>query len=207
MESRRIEALDLCGGDPALDFVNTLGGLRDGPWDDEWLFDYRHLAAWASHAALLTEPTVARLRQFAAADPHDADHAFRDALALREALYRLFAAHARRAPAATDDLAALATAYRDAVANASLTLDQQRGGWTWDADDDLRRPLWHVAHAAVDLLRSQRLSRLSQCGHCRWLFLDSSKNRSRRWCSMAHCGSDAKVRRARARRHASTHPG
>jgi predicted RNA-binding Zn ribbon-like protein len=207
MESRPIEELDLCGGNPALDFVNTLGGVRDGPWDDEWLLDFRHLAAWSRHAGLLPEPTVARLLERAAAEPHHAHQAHGDALTLREAMYRIFAAHARRSPAASGDLAALAAAYREALANARLVPRQQRTDWAWDADEDLRRPLWPVAHAAVDLLRSERLGRLRQCGHCRWLFLDASKNRSRRWCSMAHCGSDAKVRRARARRHASTRPG
>jgi predicted RNA-binding Zn ribbon-like protein len=207
VESRRIEGLDLCGGDPALDFVNTLGGVREGPWDDEWLPDYGHLAAWSRHAGLLTEATVARLLERAAAEPHHARLAHRDAVALREAAYRVFAAHAHGAPAAVGDLAALAAPYREALANARLVPRQQRNDWAWDADEDLRRPLWPVAHATVELLRSERLGRLRQCGHCRWLFLDASKNRSRRWCSMAHCGSDAKVRRARARRHASTRPG
>ncbi|HWT23248.1 MAG TPA: CGNR zinc finger domain-containing protein, partial [Solirubrobacteraceae bacterium] len=67
---------------------------------------------------------------------------------------------------------------------------------------DLRSPLWPVAVAAVDLLRDpERLARLKQCGHCRWLFLDASRNRSRRWCSMEHCGTAAKIdaRRARGR--------
>jgi predicted RNA-binding Zn ribbon-like protein len=203
VESRPIDELDLCGGDAALDFVNTLGGLREGPWDDEWLLDYRHLAAWSRHAGLLAEPSVDRLLERAAARPDLADRALRDAITLREALYRVFAAHARREPAAPRDLATVATAYRDALANARLVPELQRHEWAWEVDEDLRRPLWPVAHAAVQLLRSERLGRLRQCGHCRWLFLDASKNRSRRWCSMAHCGSDAKVRRARARRHAT----
>jgi predicted RNA-binding Zn ribbon-like protein len=204
MESRPIEALDLCGGDPALDFVNTLGGARDGPWDDEWLLDYGHLAAWSRHAGLMAEPPVDLLLERAAAEPDQAARAHRAALTLREAMYRAFAAHAGGVPAAAEDLAAVAAAYHQGLGYARLVPGQRRNDWTWDAhEDDLRRPLWPVAHAAIELLRSERLERLRQCGHCRWLFLDASKNHSRRWCSMAHCGSDAKVRRARARRHAS----
>jgi predicted RNA-binding Zn ribbon-like protein len=200
VESRSIDELDLCGGHPALDFVNTLGGLREGPWDDEWLLDYRHLATWSRHAELLAEPSVDRLLERATARPDEADHALRDAITLREALYRIFAANVRYEPAAAEDLATVATTYREALANARLVPQRERADWAWDAGEDLRRPLWPIAHAAVDLLRSERLGRLRQCGHCRWLFLDASKNRSRRWCSMAHCGTDAKVRRARARR-------
>jgi predicted RNA-binding Zn ribbon-like protein len=205
--SGRGEPFEWSGGDPALDFVNTLGGVREGPWDDEWLLDYRDLAAWSGHAGFLAQPTVARLLERAAAEPGQAHRGHADALRLREAMYRVFAAHAHHAPAPAEDLAALATAYRDALGNARLVPERQRIDWAWDADEDLRRPLWPVVHAAVELLRSERLGRLSQCGHCRWLFLDASKNRSRRWCSMAHCGTDAKVRLARARRHARTRPG
>jgi predicted RNA-binding Zn ribbon-like protein len=208
MESRAIEALDLCGGDPALDFVNTLGGARDGPWDDEWLLDYRQLAAWSRHVALLAGPTVDRLLERAAAEPQQAARVYRDALTMRETMYRVFVAHARGVSAAAEDLANVAAAYHQGLGYARLVPDRGRIDWAWDAnEDDLRRPLWPVVHAAVELMRSERLDRLRQCGHCRWIFLDASKNHSRRWCSMAHCGSDAKVRRARARRHASPRGG
>ena len=62
------------------------------------------------------------------------------------------------------------------------------------------RPLWPIAVAAVDLLRSDRLARLKLCGNCSWLFLDRSRNGSRRWCSMDECGVHTKMRRYRARR-------
>jgi predicted RNA-binding Zn ribbon-like protein len=61
--------------------------------------------------------------------------------------------------------------------------------------------------AAVDLLRdASRLRRLKLCGQCRWLFLDHSRNRSRRWCSMSECGAQVKMRRYRARRRQSPSP-
>ena len=201
MESRAIEELDLIGGDPAVDFVNTLGGLRDGPWDDEWLVDYRHLAAWSHRAGVLPRAVADRLLERAARDRGGAGRAHADAVVLREAMYRVFAARADHVPAPADDLDIVAGAYREALANARLVATRDGLDWEWDTED-LHAPVWRIAHAAVDLLRSPRAARLSQCGNCRWLFLDASKNRSRRWCSMAHCGSDAKVRRARARRHA-----
>jgi predicted RNA-binding Zn ribbon-like protein len=52
----------------------------------------------------------------------------------------------------------------------------------------------------VELLRSDRLGRLRRCVDCRWLFLDQSRNRSRRWCRMSGCGARAKMRRYRAPR-------
>jgi predicted RNA-binding Zn ribbon-like protein len=61
-----------------------------------------------------------------------------------------------------------------------------------------------AAHAAVDLLRAADLTGLGICPPgqhgCGWLFLDHSRNGSRRWCTMEACGSFAKARRLTARR-------
>jgi predicted RNA-binding Zn ribbon-like protein len=59
-----------------------------------------------------------------------------------------------------------------------------------------------VARAAALLLTDPgRLSRLRQCGGatCGWLFLDETRNHSRRWCTIKDCGNLAKVRRHRAK--------
>jgi len=50
---------------------------------------------------------------------------------------------------------------------------------------------------AVELLMSERLKRLRVCAAqgCGWLFLDMSKNGSRRWCEMGDCGNREKARR------------
>src|SRR4051795_724211 len=222
---RDIATLDRCGGDLALDFANTLGGLREGPWDDEWLHGYDDLADWARHAGALAPTDAAALRRRAAAHPRAAAAAYARAIALREKIHRGRAAGPARAAAAAyaraialreqshrvmaavaagdapaaADLDALRAAYAGAVAHAALTTRGDRADFSWSGDG-LDRPLWPVALAAVDLLRSDRLARLKQCRNCRWLFLDASKNASRRWCSMAHCGTGAKVAATRARR-------
>jgi len=56
-----------------------------------------------------------------------------------------------------------------------------------------------IAWAAFDLLRGDELSRLKQCppDDCRWLFIDRTKNGSRRWCDMGTCGNRAKKRKLR----------
>jgi predicted RNA-binding Zn ribbon-like protein len=105
----------------------------------------------------------------------------------------------RAAPPAAD-LDAHRAAHRTALAHARLVPRGARLDWAYE-DRDLDRPLWPVALAAVDLLRSDRLARLKPCANWRWLFLEASRNGSRRWRSMAHCGTVAKVRATRARRH------
>jgi predicted RNA-binding Zn ribbon-like protein len=47
--------------------------------------------------------------------------------------------------------------------------------------------------------------RLKTCANdrCRWVFFDHSRNRSRTWCTMDLCGSQAKMRAYRARRRST----
>jgi predicted RNA-binding Zn ribbon-like protein len=61
-----------------------------------------------------------------------------------------------------------------------------------------------LAQAASELMASTALDRLRACGSetCRWLFLDTSKNHTRRWCDMKICGNRMKARRFSARRRA-----
>jgi predicted RNA-binding Zn ribbon-like protein len=185
------------GGTLALDFANTVGGDPDGEPIDEFLRSYADLPAWAREVGLLGDPEP--LLAAAERDPAAAAVVHARALALREAVYAAFSAIAtgREVP----DLAALRDAHREALAHARLEV----GGWAWP-EDRLDAPLGPVAADAVELLRSPRLARLKQCAGCRWLFLDESRNHSRRWCSMAECGGPAKTRRWRERRRRTISP-
>ena len=90
-------------------------------------------------------------------------------------------------------------AYLDALRDARLQRTEDRYDWGWTGGG-LERPLQPLALQAVALLRSAPLTRLRRCAHCRWLFLDLSRNHSRRWCSMNACGAIVKMRRYRAAR-------
>jgi predicted RNA-binding Zn ribbon-like protein len=52
-----------------------------------------------------------------------------------------------------------------------------------------------VIQSAADLLISGNLDRLKRCSNpmCGWLYYDTSKNNSRRWCCMKTCGNRAKA--------------
>lgn len=123
---------------------------------------------------------------------------FDQALALREAVYRLFDAQAQAKPAAPKDLEALNQAL--ARAPARTTLKRGKEGYAWDVDT---RPgtalalLAPVLWSAGDLLAGPRLDRVRKCANpeCGWLFLDDSRAGKRRWCSMSACGNRAKARR------------
>jgi predicted RNA-binding Zn ribbon-like protein len=68
--------------------------------------------------------------------------------------------------------------------------------WT-SAADGLGQILFPVLTSAAELLASPRVGRIRECGSndCTWLFVDESRNRSRRWCDMRACGNRMKARR------------
>lgn len=175
------------GGDPALDFANTVDGPRDGEPGEDYLREPGDIVAWARYAGVLDGAP--------AADAHTLDRAH----TLRTAVYDVFRAVAAGREPPVGALDQLAAFHAEAAAHARLV--PASGGFelSWDGYDHAR-VLWPLAVAAVDLLRSGPLERVKVCAECRWLFLDQSRNRSRRWCSMNECGGRLKMRRYRARR-------
>jgi predicted RNA-binding Zn ribbon-like protein len=185
----QVTSLPLLGGDLALDFVNTVDPRHAGR-RIEYLGDYDALVDWAVHADVLTPAQAGALRAIRT----DAVH--RRALALRQALYELFA------PAVVATDAALARLNRElqrAMPHAVVRADYRLA---WADDEAPDRMLWAVAWSAAQLLTGADRDRVRECDGeaCGWLFLDTSKAGRRRWCSMAICGNRAKLRRHRARR-------
>jgi predicted RNA-binding Zn ribbon-like protein len=199
----------LDGGHVALDFVNTLGGLRDAPPnpEDEHLRSYDDLVAWCRRVDLLSEPAAERLARRAARQGAEAARSLGRALDLRSTVDSVLRPLAIGRVPEHRALRALGEAEREALGSASLRREASTFRWSWPDDASLDAPLSPLAHAAVDLLTTGPLERLTLCDRCRWLFLDASKNRSRRWCSMEECGTDVKKRRYVERRRARRRAG
>ena len=200
-----LHELRLVGGRPCLDFCNTLDP-RESPRPRDFLPSYGDLVAWAERAGLVAAAEARSLVAEARTRPAAAGAVFEEALVLREALFRVFSSVAARELVDAADLEILNGVLQRAGARARLTGSGPGFAWSWSGDGELERPLWLVARSAAELLTSDELERLRKCAGrlCGWLFLDASKNRSRRWCSMESCGSRAKMRRLYARRRAAT---
>jgi predicted RNA-binding Zn ribbon-like protein len=204
---------EFVGGQPALDFVNT-ASRRDTDSPRDRLTSYSDLVEWASAAHALPECVPEDLFKAAAQHPAIARQTLDDAREFREALYRIFKAFAAGAdaaaapPADMDRLNAMfkrANAHRNICCKPGNQSGAPTFDWRWDAGGaELDRVLWPVALAAADLLIGGDPGRVKECGgeHCNWLFLDASKNRSRRWCTMQDCGNRVKARRHYAKRRA-----
>jgi len=201
-----MQTFEFLGGQMALDFVNTASARAHGPLKDR-LQSYADLVAWADGAHALPDCVPGDLLKAAAEHPRIAARTLEDARALREALYRVFKAFAAgpgAPPAPEADMALLNTHFRRANAHRTLCCHKPNTHgaptfeWAWDPSGaELDRVLWPVVLAAAELLTAGDPARLKECGghDCSWLFLDQSKNRSRRWCSMQDCGNRVKAKR------------
>ena len=196
-------AFELNAGRLCLDFTNT---VRSRPLSDkvDLINSYRSLLAWARQATVLTPGEAVTLGETARQQPRAADDALAQAVSLREALYGLFSARAAGLPVSVLDLHTINKAIGKAMARAGL--NPSIGGgfeWSWpDAPLGVDRVAWWVARSASELLTSKDLTGVRECAgyDCGRLFMDGTKNRSRRWCDMASCGNRAKGRRHYERR-------
>lgn len=196
-------------GDLSIDFVNTVstaGMYQDVRYEQnpryasDHIGNYYDVLEWGRQLRLLSDEEAERLLARAERDPEAAGEAVAAFKRLRHAIYRIFTGHALGRPVSEDALAALNQELPQAMSHAQVVRTKEGFGWGWDEKNDwLTKMLWPVAKAAVDLLTDNqaRLGRVHQCAsnECGWLFIDMSRNHSRRWCDMKDCGNVAKARR------------
>jgi predicted RNA-binding Zn ribbon-like protein len=194
--------IELSGGALALDFANTVGGTHVSPTHDH-LRSYGDIARFAVLAGGLPSSAASRLAQRAERDPTRAEAVYELGIALRESIWAVFSALASGESPRDADLALIGDAAASGAARSRLVYDKDGVGWSLPSDsEELERPLWDIARSAADLLTSGEHDRVKQCASttCEWVFLDRSRNRSRRWCDMSDCGNRAKARRFHAKR-------
>jgi len=192
---------DGCGGALCLDFVNTANRRPGLPWKDK-LGGYPDLVLWSVQAGTVSDEKSRKLAQAARADPAGARSVLERARALREASYRAFHALEHGRSPAPADLRALNAELAAALAHARVEPGAEGFVWGWQrAPLALDEPLWPIARSTAELLTSPEVARVRGCAseRCFWLFVDRSKNRSRRWCEMKSCGNRAKARAHRRR--------
>jgi predicted RNA-binding Zn ribbon-like protein len=186
------------GGDLCLDFANTIS--KHEPAVAEKLLSFEHLVGWAEEAGAILPPDSQEIMEQIAKSPAESETTLAVAIELRETIYRLFVALAKGQEPDQNDL----TRFNELLARWPMTVQVEGhpGGELRCVHRYGKRPeawlLAPVARSAAELLANAELSsRVRQCcaPDCQWLFLDLSKNRSRRWCAMEDCGDRAKAQR------------
>jgi predicted RNA-binding Zn ribbon-like protein len=177
---------ELHGGAAALDFANTIDP-RYGPEAIDVLSSPKALREWAAFAGIADGLRVDR-------------RGFRRALAVRDTLEAIFRAIAEARQPQAHNLEKLRDAYLAALSRAELKGEPGRLQWKLPASAGVDVLLLPVLESALELLQGSARIRECQGENCGWLFVDATKNASRRWCSMDPCGNRDKVRRYRARK-------
>ena len=186
---------------PCLDFMVTLRGRKEER--RETLTTWGDFLDWCVKAGVLGENESRRLRSLPARETHKYLHS---AIRLREVLYRIVSAQEAKRAVPSGDVAWLNRLLRRGRVYWQLQLDG-RGTQTKQTVTMLAepwRPLVQIAQSALDLMTSDDLDMLRACANprCSVLFVDRSKNHTRRWCSMARCGNLIKVTNFYARKRA-----
>lgn len=194
--SEQVAKFQFIGGRLCLDFANTLSGTRARP--KEKLLSYQDLLTWGRQARILTDQEAGHLAEESRRRPEDAARTLAHAIKIREVIFRIFLSIAAGGTPEHADLAMLNDALSRALGHLRVSKPATGFVWEWAPDREaLDRVLWPVVQSAADVLHSGEVARVGRCGgkDCDWLFLDMSRNHSRRWCDMGDCGNRAKARR------------
>ena len=189
---------DFEAGDLSLDFANT-SNWHASSHPVEGLTNILDLIAWGRQAGVLSPQSAEQLHRHAVDQPHEMARYYHLAIQVREAIYHIFSHRYAGDPIPEADLALFNDLVREAMAHRQLVPSGDTFRWTWTPDvQGINLILWSVVLAAAELLASPMLSRVRECEDdrgCGYLFIDMSKNHSRRWCSMESCGNRAKAKR------------
>ena len=173
----------------------------------ETLHAYGDVAKWATSKQVVAGD--GSLATDALARPAAAQDELRRTIALREAIARLFAAHAHGHAIPDADFEAVTACFNEASRSLRLVLvDGALVPELARPVDPLALPRLQAAVSAIGLLGSPARSRVKQCADdrgCGWLFLDATRNGSRQFCFSTECGNRARQARFRARQQ--TEPG
>lgn len=180
----RIEDITLDGGWLCLDFTNTVSGRKPVAGED-YLKTWDDYVLWVRRLAVLPEAEFAIWQKMPPGD-------MSEVRALREAIFDLFDHYAKTGTIHPAQLDTLNGFLHEVYMYTCIKMTDeglQRGIFK---KTYLEKPLWLIALSAESLLLSERLARVKACDNCGWLFLDTSKNGTRRWCNMYTCGSQSK---------------
>ncbi len=188
--------LNLIADNVCVDFVNTVErGVRYQHQD--WIGSYDAFLLWSRKAGLIDSDEFTCLKTQSSANRRKASRVFEKVLRLRALLRGIFAAISSGSTISTTTIKELNEFLTEAHLARKLEWVDQRAVWRWRADSvAMERPLWTLVMAAADLLTGGNVECVRKCANpqCSWMFVDTSKNKRRRWCEMEVCGNQAKAR-------------
>jgi predicted RNA-binding Zn ribbon-like protein len=190
------------GGRLAFSLVNSVLWRRSDDPEDT-LDSYGRLVDIAADSGWL--PDAETLRVAGKRGPAPARLAMSRAIELREHLFAIFSSLADDEPVPAVSLSRLNEVFGQALSQLQLAPREPGARIDWRSPVDPDLPLWLIAISAAELLTATDQDRIKQCPgeRCGWVFYDTTRNRSRRWCEDSQCGNRARAKRYYQRHHAS----
>jgi predicted RNA-binding Zn ribbon-like protein len=189
---------ELIGGHPAPDLVNTLDWRFRDTGSEELINNYADVVRFIEQSGMIGTGDAHRLLR--GTPENKAQKVVTAIRELREALAEiLYAAVAGKSPSGSS-VRKLEACLNEASAQQQLHWEGAKLEWKLPQFPSLAAPFWLLTLSAGQFITSDQMQLLHECGNdeCRWLFLDTSKNHTRRWCDMKICGNRMKARRFKA---------
>lgn len=196
-KERSIDTLLLDGGCACFDFINTVSTRSDGDDPHEYLESYEKLLDWCKRVELLSDERLKRLADYVAqSGTEEIRQTMTEILETRGMLYRFFSSVSAGKQVVEQDLYAFNSRLSESLAKLKFKTNEEELYPDWEAGEpDLKEPLWRIMKSCFDVLIEGSFERIKECEACGWIFLDQSKNKSRRWCNMQTCGSAHKAKK------------
>ena len=188
---------DFVGGALCIDFANTYSIEDDGTVFDVFK-TFPQFIKWAELAQIITVNEAEKFFLRSQEEPAAISQLLVEIKTLRQILHSIFFAIADGVNPPQEAVAELNSKIAMVYSKLQLEPRERRYDWTWaDWSEELAAPIWPIVRSAAELLNSTELIRTRQCSNetCSWLFVDKSKNHSRRWCDMEVCGNRAKAKK------------
>ncbi len=194
VKNDKIDRITICGGALCIDFINTVKDRVSNPMMD-YLSDFADLLYWAKRLEIIDVRSYKELLQHATRHPNQASAFFKETIAFRELLYQVLHTTVKTGKATP----ALLDGYNRVLADyfSCKKIEQLNSelvsGWHFG-----KGSFKHILAGIVDdsyelLLSADLLEKVKECPKCHWLFLDTTKNGKRRWCTMKTCGASVKA--------------
>ena len=193
VKNEKIDKISLDGGSPCFHFINTVHNWVDALVPD-YLLSPIDIVVWAKKAEVLDAEQARSLEKWTLSNRRHTMQGLSRAKILRGILHKIFYAISEQKRIDSDELQRFNSFLADLLPK--MRLKNSRGKYVqyWDfPNQNVDVVLAPLVNDGYDLILSDKLDRIKNCPSCGWIFLDTSKNGRRRWCSMKSCGSNVKA--------------
>lgn len=195
-KDRSIQTMSIDGNCLVFNFINTVHSRADGAEPFEYLSSYEKLMEWCRRLEVLGGERIKELSSFADTHRKAGNKSLDEMITVREILYTFFSDIAAGDSVKNSELNDINQVMSESLSKLRFKSEGKNLRLDWEDDElNLKEPLWRVMKSAYDVLTEESFERIKECEACGWIFLDQSKNRSRRWCSMESCGSIHKAKK------------